>query len=125
MPIKFDPELTWFSDPDEPDDPEKNGVDAAGPLSDEEFIKEICAWVYQRNSGNEAAATEMTTTKGGKEKFRQGKGRWTLTLSKISKTPFRDAPAFAVAMALLLDGSGNENVVWWGHPIELKEKPKA
>lgn len=122
VPIKFDPELTWFSDPSDPKNPDKNGVEAAGPLSPGEEIKEICAWVYQRSGGNEAAATEMTTTPEGKAKFEQSQGRWKLPLAQISETNFREAPAFAVAMALLLDASGNENVVWWGHPVELKLK---
>ena len=122
MPIKFFDELTWSGAPSVK---KKTFVDAGGPITGGETIQEVCAWVYQRSGGNEAAATEMTTTPEGKNQFDDSvAGRWKLRLTQISDTGFRDAPAFAVAMALLLDASGNERVVWWGHPIELIPRTK-
>jgi hypothetical protein len=115
MPLKFDDELQW-------DGSSKSGgrakVDAAGPVTDGTKIKEICAWVFQDNGRNSAAATEMTTE--NPDAFDGSvPGRWRLELSQISETPLQNGLAFGVAVALLEKDGGQEQVIWWGHPLEL------
>lgn len=99
-----------------PDDPV---VIAAGPLAPNETVIEICAWVYQDNGENEAAATEMSTKSPGA--LTQGPEFWRLPLGKVGDTDLQDGPAFAVGVALLrVSGTPpTQKFVWWGHPVTL------
>jgi hypothetical protein len=103
-------------------------VVAKGPKDANETIKEICAWVFQRNGDDDAAATEMTTVPSGKEAFTQTRREWTLPLMKIeSDVAFRKGPAIAAAIALIeipiTDANGNsakaEKVLIWSQSIDL------
>jgi hypothetical protein len=128
MPARFDDWLPYSGD----------DVVAIGPLHSGDKLKEVCAWVYQSTSvqGEDAAATEMhfegdhahppTAHEGADPNdhpdFQQVEGvRWLLPLRKISRTAFEPGPAFAVAIALVVDMSApnNERVVWWGQPVDL------
>jgi hypothetical protein len=109
-------------------------VVAKGPKAADETIKEICAWVFQRNGDDDAAATEMTTVKSGREAFRQTRREWTLPLMKIeSNIGFRKGPAIAAAIALIeipvTDANGNsakaEKVLIWSQSIDLAPESVA
>lgn len=128
MPVRFDDSLEWSGALT------NATVNAKGPLLPGDNVKEICAWVYQKNGVNDAAATEMTLTDAARATLtEEGKDpfdgsipeRWSLELKQISNASLRNAPAFAVAIALILDASGNEKVVWWGQPLELKPPAPA
>jgi hypothetical protein len=124
VPIsRFDDTLTFKVD----EDPELCEYIAMGPVGATDTVKELCAWVYQRNGENDAAATEMTTTETGKGKLIAvpGSGRWQLPLGKISDCDFQSGAAFAVAVALMVDANRKERVVWWGQPIDLTVVPAA
>ncbi len=98
------------------------GVDAQGPLDENEEMVELCAWVFQDQGGDQAAATEMTTT-GGKLEIlpaqSQQSRKWKLPLAKVGNFDLRSGPAFAVAVALMTDPQDKQKVVWWGHPVRL------
>lgn len=131
MPARFDDWIPFFGDE----------VVAIGPLHLGDELKEVCAWVYQptANQGVDAAATEMHFVKPHNglvpihdepapedtphPHFQQNKGvRWLLPLRRISEARFEAKPAFAVAIALVVDTeSGKERVVWWGQPVDLFE----
>ena len=131
MPARFDDWIPYFRDPDPDPDPVKrlDDVVAIGPLHSDDELKEVCAWIYQPTSvqGSDAAATEMHFESGhdhppGAGHFQQVKGeRWLLPLKRISKAEFKDGPAFAVAIALVVDmrAPNNQRVVWWGQPVDL------
>ncbi len=115
MPARFDDSLPYFG----------NEVIAIGPLHPTEKIKELCAWVYQRQGPDEAAATEMTTLQPAS--FQQLDGvRWLLLLGRISQTGFVPGRAFAVGVALMIDlNTLKESVTWWGQPVDLFEDQAA
>jgi len=117
MPARFDDSLPYFG----------NEVIAIGPLHPTEKIKELCAWVYQQQGADDAAATEMTTNKAQPPNFQQLDGvRWLLSLEKISQTAFIPGRAFAVGVALMIDlNTGKERVTWWGQPVDLFENQAA
>ena len=132
MPARFDDWIPYFRDPNPDPDPDKrlDDVIAIGPLHADDELKEVCAWIYQPTSvvGSDAAATEMHFENGdhppGAGHFQQVPGeRWLLPLKRISTAEFRDGPAFAVAIALIVDTSArnNQRVVWWGQPVDLFE----
>jgi hypothetical protein len=117
MPARFDDWLPFFGD----------RVVAVGPMGSNEKIKEVCAWVFQPQGASEAAATEMTTNKAEPVTFQQIDGRrWLLVLGRISESEFSEGRAFAVGVALMNDlDTGDERVMWWGHPVELFEDRKS
>jgi hypothetical protein len=127
MPARFDDWLPYYGD----------DVVAVGPLHSGDELKEVCAWVYQPTSvqGEDAAATEMHFEDGhahppgtAEADFQQVEGvRWLLPLRKISRAAFEPRPAFAVAIALVVDMSApnNERVVWWGQPVDLFEDEES
>jgi hypothetical protein len=147
MPARFDDWIPYFRDPKaDPNDPERlDDVVAIGPLHEHDELKEVCAWIYQPTSvvGSDAAATEMHFENGhghpqpgaaldplhhsGTEHvpdFQQDKGkRWLLPLKRISEAEFEPGPAFAVAIALVVDmrPPHKQRVVWWGQPVDLFE----
>ena len=118
--VKFDPELKV----------EEGGVVvASGPVnSEKEKIIELCAWVFQRGA-TDAAVTEMThQDEDGNHHFFKGDGelkvegnKWEMDLAKVGqKTMAAGQEAFAVAVAMIEDlNSGDQQVIWWGHPVEL------
>ncbi len=112
--VRFDDVLELTAD---------GGVDAKGPLDADETMKELCAWVFQEQDENQAAATEMTTTDGPIDTSIRGK--WRFRLGKVGDYDLREGPAFAVAVALIRDAHDKQTVVWWGHPITLKAPPGA
>jgi hypothetical protein len=117
MPARFDDSIPFFG----------NEVIAIGPLHPSETVDEVCAWVFQRRSDNDAAANEMTTNRPDPahphDHFQQIPGeRWLLPMGKIlSPTQFISGQAFAVAVALMTDSGGNQRVTWWGQPVDLFE----
>jgi hypothetical protein len=132
MPARFDDWIPYFRDPNPDPDPVKrlDDVVAIGPLHEHDELKEVCAWIYQPTSvkGSDAAATEMHFENAphlpGAGHFQQVKEeRWLLPLKRISKAEFEDGPAFAVAIALIVDtrAPNNQRVVWWGQPVDLFE----
>ena len=135
MPARFDDWIPFFGDE----------VVAIGPLHSGDELKEVCAWIYQPTgvAGRDAAATEMHFVKPhdsivpihdepeddhtAHPHFQQVKGaRWLLPLRRISDAPFEAKPAFAVAIALVVDSNTkNERVVWWGQPVDLFVDPDS
>jgi hypothetical protein len=137
MPARFDDVIPFFGDE----------VVAIGPLHSGDELKEVCAWIYQptADAGRDAAATEMHFVKPhdgivpihdepdddhtAHPHFQQDKGvRWLLPLRRISEAPFAAGPAFAVAIALVVDmeDASKERVVWWGQPVDLwKDEPSV
>jgi hypothetical protein len=122
--VKFDPELTV----------EEGGVVvASGPVnSEKEEIVELCAWVFQRGA-SDAAVTEMThQDEHGNHHSLTGDGelkvdgdKWEMNLARVGKEPMKAGQgAFAVAVAMIKDKqSKKQEVIWWGHPVELKKAP--
>jgi len=45
--------------------------------------------------------------------------KWTLPLAKVGDELLAAGDAFAVAVAMIRE-SGNQRVVWWGHPVRLE-----
>jgi hypothetical protein len=122
--VKFDPELKVEED---------GVVVASGPVnSEQEEIVELCAWVFQRGA-TDAAVTEMThQDEHGNHHALKGDGElkvdgntWKMGLARVGKEPMAAGQkAFAVAVAMIKDKkSGNQEVIWWGHPVELKKAP--
>jgi hypothetical protein len=115
MPFKFDEVLQLRGD---------GGVLAAGPRDKSDNIKELCAWVYQRQGSQDAAATEMTRT-GGKLKQPNGQHpKWEMELGKVpddGQLELRAGSAQALAVALIQDGRGNLGVLFWGETVDLEE----
>ena len=118
--VKFDPELKVEED---------GVVVASGPVnSEKEKIIELCAWVFQRGA-TDAAVTEMThQDEDGNHHALKGDGelkvegnKWEMDLAKVGqKTMAAGQEAFAVAVAMIEDlNSGDQQVIWWGHPVEL------
>jgi hypothetical protein len=101
------------------------GVDAQGPLDPpNETLVELCAWVFQRGD-DDAAATEMTTT-GGKLQSPVGSPpKWRMRLEKVGNVDLQPGDAFAVAVALMKNGAGKQRIVWWGHPVTLRNSVAA
>jgi hypothetical protein len=97
------------------------GVDAAGPVDEGDTVQELCAWVFQQQAVNEVAATEMTTSHHGPGgDLELSAGEWKLKLGKIGDVDLVEGKAFAVAVALIKEPSERERVIWWGHPVTLK-----
>lgn len=113
MPVKFNDTLRLT---------EGGNVMAVGPRDKSDDIKELCAWVYQRQGSDVAAATEMTTT-GGKLRQHDGKNpRWEMELGKVPEDGHLELDpggAHAVAVALIEDGTGNTSVFVWGEAVML------
>jgi hypothetical protein len=113
MPVKFNDTLQLTGG---------GKVMAVGPRDESDDIKELCAWVYQRQGSDDAAATEMTTT-GGKLKQPNGKDpRWEMELGKVpedGRLELEAGWAHAVAVALIEDGTGNTSVFVWGETVML------
>ena len=119
--VKFDPTLTL----------KENGVVvASGPVNEKkEQIIELCAWVFQRGA-SDAAVTEMThQDEHGKHHSFKGDGelkvegnKWRMDLARVGEQPMAAGQdAFAVAVAMIKDlDSGDQQVIWWGHPVELE-----
>jgi hypothetical protein len=104
-------------------------VAAKGPLDADEKVLELCAWVFQGEDPDDAAATEMTTS-DPKPVFKGDPPEWSLTLGHVPDSKkLKGGPAFAVAVALMetdKETAGKQRtVVWWGHPITLLEEPPA
>lgn len=119
--LRFDDVLTLKDD---------GGVEAMGPLDpSKEDIVELCAWVFQRRRLKDAAATEMatteshhvTTTGGHVEVFKDegGRDKWRLPLVQVGDEQLAEGDAFGVAVAVTRQGSEEQTVVWWGHPLVL------
>jgi hypothetical protein len=114
MPVRFKETLSVTN----------GSVDARGPLDPDEKVLELCAWVFQGEDPDDAAATEMTT-KDPKPVFNGNPPEWSLTLDRVPDSKeLKGGPAFAVAVALM-ERDQKKNVVWWGHPITLVEPPPA
>ena len=133
--VKFDEVLTVGGD---------GVVVASGPFDPAaETIVELCAWVYQRDPddhGNDVAATEMTDHHGhhavphGKSKLvarpdpggDPHKGHWRLPVGRVGHGELQPGEAFAVAVAMVEEKPrGNQRVIWWGHPVELRAATPA
>jgi hypothetical protein len=115
MPLRFDDNLQLQGG---------GGVMACGPRDANDNIEELCAWVYQRQHDNDAAATEMTTT-GGKLSQPNNPPRWEMQLGKVpANAP--GAPnlgngfAIALAVALIRDTTTNDRrVASWSQTVML------
>jgi hypothetical protein len=120
--LKFDDVLKLRGD---------GGVEAMGPVDPkQEHIIELCAWVFQRRS-SDAAATEMGTLHGDhhggghggtghvKIVHENGQDKWQLPLGRVGDEELKPGDAFGVAVAITHNASGEQTVVWWGHPLEL------
>jgi hypothetical protein len=107
-------------------------VIAKGPFDpNSEKIIELCAWVFQRKGNKDAAVTEMThqdvhgnhhtLTGEGELDTVSVPGEWSMKLAKIGKGDMKSGQdAFAVAVAMIENKkTGDQQVVWWGHPVEL------
>ena len=111
-------------------------VVASGPVdSSKEEIVELCAWVFQRDGSTDSAVTEMThhdddghahLLKGDGELKVEG-NKWMMDLAKVGEKPMRPGQdAFAVAVAMIEDKqTGDQQVVWWGHPVSLGAAPAS
>ena len=105
---------------------------ARGPFdAAEEQIIEICVWVFQRGE-NDAAATEMTTGHANHpghddhvtfDKDDRGRDRWNMPLRQVGDFPLTGGEAFGVAVAMLemKREDDAQRVIWWGHPLTLKD----
>jgi hypothetical protein len=133
-------------------------VIAMGPLGQDRVkkdnVEEIRAWIYQPVtltvpvpatgttaatelllwSPDDAAATDTETGDPSTSDLFQAPGVcWMLPLKTITASPFQPGRAFAVAVALISDGSGaardaghkRGRVIWWGHPIWLSSNADA
>jgi hypothetical protein len=108
--------------------PSDGGVDADGPLDAGAHVLEICVWIVQRQpgNGNDAAATEMTTDPSGRAGFfedpltQTADRKWKLPVKHIeASTPLVNGPAFAMALALIEDGSGQRKGQLWAQSVVL------
>jgi hypothetical protein len=125
--VKFDEVLTV----------EGGVVFASGPFDpSKEEIVELCAWVYQRDDDDreDFAATEMTDhhdnvhhlLKKGKDELtidNEAK-HWRLPIVTVGEGNLQPGEAFAVAVAMIRD-NGKQRVIWWGHPVMLKDGAAA
>ncbi len=117
MPVRFDDELNVRAPgTNGPQDP--GGVDGAGPKDPGETVLEMCAWVFQKQGASDLAATEMTTTGAP---LTQTPTTWSLPLGTLAKGigALGTGDAFAVAVALVKEATGEQKVIWWGHPVTL------
>jgi len=139
--LKFDEELTV-----------KGGVvTATGPYDpSKEKIIELCAWVFQpdEDERNVCGATEMTNhhgnahhllrQKAGAEADPEGDAElkyfedpsgnhhWKLPIGRVGDGDMRAGEAFAVAVAMIKDTvKDQQRVIWWGHPVMLKNDGTA
>jgi hypothetical protein len=131
--VKFEDELTV----------ENGVVIARGPFDpDNEKIIELCAWVFQRDAhgdGNDVAATEMTEHHENthhllrnaddelkfEDKDDKGKHHWRLPIVGVGQGGLKTGKeAFAVAVAMI-EEKGKQRVIWWGHPVMLKDGATA
>src|ERR671931_1893996 len=113
MPVKFDDTLQLTGG---------GNVMAAGPRDTSDDIKELCAWVYQRQGSDDAAATEMSTTGGKLRQPDAHNPRWEMELGKVPKDgqlELEPGWAHAVAVALIEDGTGTTGVFVWGETVML------
>jgi len=134
-------------------------VIAMGPLGQDkngkkDNVEEIRVWVYQPVtltvpvpatpttgaadlylwSPDDAAATDTETGDPASSDLFQAPGVcWMLPVTTITTSPFQPGRAFAVAVALISDGTGEARkvgdkrgrVIWWGHPIWLSSNKEA
>jgi hypothetical protein len=133
-------------------------VIAMGPLGQDkvkkDYVEEIRAWIYQPVtlkvpvpatgttaatelslwSPDDAAATDTETAELSTSQLFQAPGVcWMLPLNTITASPFQPGRAFAVAVALISDGSEpprdathkRGRVIWWGHPVWLSDNAAA
>jgi hypothetical protein len=119
MPVKFDQTLDLraasYEDP--------GGVDAKGPVDPGEKVKELCAWVFQRQGESDAAATEMSTTGGRLKQPGEPDGDWSMALGKVPEDGTLDlepGPALALAVALMKAGD-KLTVTFWAQTVTLQE----
>jgi len=131
---------------------------AMGPLGQDkvkkDYVEEIRAWIYQPVtlkvpvpatgttvatelnlwSPDDAAATDAETGDPSTSELFQAPGVcWMLPVKTITASPFQPGRAFAVAVALISDGSepargaGQKRgrVIWWGHPVWLSANDAA
>jgi hypothetical protein len=113
MPVKFDDTLKLTGG---------GKVMAAGPRDKSDDIKELCAWVYQRQGSDDAAATEMSTTGGELRQPDAQNPRWEMELGKVPKAgqlELQAGWAHAVAVALIQEGRGSTGVFVWGETVML------
>ena len=113
MPVKFDDTLQLTGG---------GNVMAAGPRDESDDIKELCAWVYQRQGSNDAAATEMSTTGGKLRQPDAHNPKWEMELGKVPEAgqlELEPGWAHAEAVALIQDGTGNTRVFVWGETVML------
>jgi hypothetical protein len=125
--LKFDEALKLSGD---------GGVDAKGPLGPHDELVELCAWVFQQSdpTGDTAAATEMgvlETHHGGDHGTGDhvqiveegGQRKWRLQLAAVGGSTARlvAGEAFGVAVAMFRNEGGTDQVMWWGHPVQLEE----
>jgi hypothetical protein len=118
MPVKFDQTLDLRAASSK--DP--GGVDAKGPVDAGEEVKELCAWVFQRQGESDAAATEMSTT-GGKLKQPGAGSDWSMALGKVPEDgTFNLEPGPALALAVALMKAGDKlTVTFWGQTVTLRQ----
>jgi hypothetical protein len=133
-------------------------VIAMGPLGQDkvkkDYVEEIRVWIYQPVtlkvpvpavgttaatelnlwSPDDAAATDTETADPSTSELFQAPGVcWMLPVKRITASPFQPGRAFAVAVALISDGSDpardashkRGRVIWWGHPIWLSDNKDA
>jgi hypothetical protein len=105
-------------------------VDANGPAYGE--VVELCVWIIQKQSGGDAAATQITTYPGrggvetGEKKLADGTSQktWRLRALQASTQPLE--PGFATAMAIaLFREDGKEQAQLWAQAVDLVMPPPA
>jgi hypothetical protein len=120
-------------------------ISAKGPKQEDEKIRELCVWVFQRSGDDDAAATEMTTV--SRESFDQQPESWSLDIGKIEpdeeepnprEIPFHQGAAIGLAIALIdtpkknedgtpvLDTTGApemvQKVLLWSQSLDLRDE---
>ena len=124
MPVRFHDQLN-VRDPgtNGPEDP--GGVDATGPKGPGETVLEMCAWVFRQQGADHVAATEMTTNAPPGTLIQNPPDTqipldtWRLPLGTLGSVALGTGDAFAVAVALVKEATGEQKVIWWGHPVTL------
>lgn len=115
-------------------------VEAAGPFdSSVTEVSEMCVWVVQRDSPNDAIANAMGSPDNGAatsdmadmpgmphhsglKVFDLGtpRARWVFPLTHLFKpVGFCDGSASAMATGVFLDADGNQRSFFWSEPVRL------
>jgi hypothetical protein len=103
-------------------------VDATGPLDPSVTgVTELCVWVLQRNSPDDAIANamgmpDMPGMPSGLKVEHLGtpNARWTFPLTnRFKKVDFKAGSATASAFGVFTDDKGKQRAFFWSEPVRL------